>query len=96
MLAKVLFLELYIRLYQDQDFKIPIIDEISMVGQNKFNLVNLRMQEQRGCPTHFVNECDYIKIFIPTETSHDKWMFSESNRECGPLGTNLWYEFSHV
>lgn len=30
-----------------------IIDEISMVGQNMFNFVNLRLQEIRGCPKPF-------------------------------------------
>lgn len=29
------------------------IDEISMVGQNMFNFVNLRLQEIRGCPKPF-------------------------------------------
>lgn len=33
--------------------KVLIIDGISIVGQNMFNFVNLRLQEIRGCPKPF-------------------------------------------
>lgn len=77
--------------------KVLIIDEISMVGQNMFNFVNFRLQEIRGCPKPFggvsvitVGDLYQLKPVM------DKWIFSQSERDYGPLGANLWKDNFHM
>ncbi|XP_065942635.1 uncharacterized protein [Magallana gigas] len=77
--------------------KVLIIDEVSMVGQNMFNFVNLRLQEIRGCPKPFggvsvitVGDLYQLKPVM------DKWIFSQFERDYGPLGANLWKDNFHM
>lgn len=77
--------------------KVLIIDEISMVGQNMFNFVNLRLQEIRGCPKPFggVSVITVGDLYQPKPVM-DKWIFFQSERDYGPLGANLWKDSFHM
>lgn len=65
--------------------KVLIIDEISLVGQNMFNFVNLRLQEIRGCPKPFggVSVITVGDLYQPKPVM-DKWIFFQSERDYGP------------
>lgn len=71
--------------------KVIFIDEISMVGQNMFNFINLRLQEIKGCTlpfggTSIVTVGDLFQL----RPVMDNWIFTQSNKGYGPLAANLW------
>lgn len=71
--------------------KVLVIDEISMVGQNMFNFVNLRLQEIRGCTSLF-GGISVITVgdLFQLKPVYDSWIFCQNLRDYGPLGINLW------
>lgn len=71
--------------------KVIFIDEISMVGHNMFNFINLRLQEIKGCTlpfggTSIVTVGDLFQL----RPVMDNWVFTQSNKGYGPLAANLW------
>lgn len=71
--------------------KVIFIDEISMVGHNMLNFINLRLQEIKGCTlpfggTSIVTVGDLFQL----RPVMDNWIFTQSNKGYGPLAANLW------
>lgn len=72
--------------------KLLFIDEISMVGKNMFNFINLRLQEILGCIRPFggISVICFGDLF-QLKPVFDQWIFASSNTESiASLGTNLW------
>ena len=71
--------------------KVVFIDEISMVGHDMFNFVNLRLQEIKGCSlpfggTSIITVGDLFQL----RPVMNNWIFTQSTKGYGPLAANLW------
>ena len=74
--------------------KILFIDEISMVGKNMFNSINLRLQEILDCTKPFggVSVISFGDLY-QLKPVFDQWIFASNNsstESIASLGTNLW------
>ena len=74
--------------------KILFIDEISMVGKNMFNSINLRLQEILGCTKPFggISVISFGDLY-QLKPVFDQWIFASNNsstESIASLGTNLW------
>ncbi|XP_062577467.1 uncharacterized protein LOC134239311 [Saccostrea cucullata] len=73
------------------NLKVIFIDEISMVGHGMFNFVNLRLQEIKGCTLPFGGlSVVAVGDLFQLKPVMDGWIFSQPNKEYGPLAANLW------
>lgn len=71
--------------------KVLVIDEISLVGQNMFNFVNVRLQEIKGCTSLFGGvSVKTVGDLFQLKPVYDSWIFCQNSRDYGPPGTNLW------
>ena len=76
-----------------RNLKVVFIDEISMVGKNMFNYINLRLQEIMRCSQPFGGiSIVAIGDLYQLQPVMDKWIFEIDNDNYGPLATNLWVE----
>lgn len=76
--------------------KMIIIDEISMVGRNMFNYINLRLQEIMGCTKPFGNVSVLaVGDLFQLKPVMDAWIFSENyaTPQMSSLAPNLWTEY---
>ena len=69
------------------------IDEISMVGKNMFNFINLRLQEIKGCTKPFggISLVAFGDLF-QLKPVMDSWIFTQSRNGIDCIGTNLWQD----
>ena len=82
---------------QYKNLKVLIIDEISMVGNKMFCLLNLRLQQIKENQrlfggVHVIVVGDFFQL-MPV---FDQWIFSNLSAEYGPLATNLWTQCGFV
>ena len=74
-----------------RDLSVVMIDEISMVGNNLFNYVNLRLQEIKGNKKPFGGvHMIVIGDLFQLKPVFDHWIFDDLTSEYGSLATNLW------
>ena len=78
-----------------QALKVVIIDEISMVGREMLNFINLRLQEVQGCARPF-GSVSVLAVgdLFQLRPVQDAWVFSQVYKtpqmQC--MGTNLWVD----
>ena len=77
--------------YNLQNIRLLIIDEVSMVGCNMFNFINLRLQELMGCK----EPCGNISLLLVGDLFQlrpvmDRWIFQPSPGSYEGLTPNLW------
>jgi len=80
-----------------RNLKVVMIDEISMVGNKMFNIINLRLQEIMRNKKHFGGvHVIAIGDLFQLKPMFDDWIFqdlkSTAGHEYGSLATNLWVE----
>ena len=77
--------------YKYFHLQIVFIDEISMVGKNMFNFINLRLQEIKGCTKQFgsISLVAFGDLF-QLKPVFDSWIFTQSTTGIDNIGTNLW------
>ncbi|XP_070548510.1 uncharacterized protein [Ptychodera flava] len=77
-----------------QNLSVVIIDEISMVGNQLFNFINLRLQQIKGNNQPFggVSMITVGDLF-QLKPVMDGWIFKDLTTNYGPLATNLWKEY---
>ena len=73
--------------------KMVFIDEISMVGKNMFNFINLRLQEIKGCTKPFggISLIAFGDLF-QLKPVMDSWIFSQPRTGIACLSANLWQD----
>lgn len=76
-----------------QHLKMVFIDEVSMVGRNMFNFINLRLQEIAGTNTLFggVSIIAFGDLF-QLKPVMDSWIFCQSTAGCSlhNIASNIW------
>ncbi|XP_052276203.1 uncharacterized protein LOC127875286 isoform X2 [Dreissena polymorpha] len=77
--------------------RVLIIDECSMVGNNMFNFINLRLQEIMGNIKDF-GGLSVIAVgdFYQLKPVFDDWIFNNLKDDYGPLARNLWKDLFEV
>ena len=73
--------------------QVVIIDEISMVGHDLFNLINSRLQQIKD-PKHIFGGVSVIVCgdLFQLKPVFDGWIFKRSPNSYGPIASNLWEE----
>ena len=78
------------------DLKIVIINEISMVGRNMFNFINLRLQEIMGTNIPFGGlSILAVGDLFQLKPVFDSWIFSQfyNTTDLSCMATNLWLDY---
>jgi len=77
--------------------KLLIIDEISMVGNRMFSLIDQRLQQIKGC-TQIFGGISVLAVgdLYQLKPVFDGWIFKNLSREYGPLAVNLWRDNFHI
>ena len=78
------------------DLKGVTIDEISMVGRNMFNFINLRLQEIMGTNIPFGGlSILAVGDLFQLKPVFDSWIFSQfyNTTDLSCMATNLWLDF---
>lgn len=71
--------------------KVVFIDEISKLGNKMLNLINLRLQEIKGCQLPFGGvSIIAIGYLFQLKPVMDGWIFSQLQADYGPISANLW------
>ncbi|XP_070548911.1 uncharacterized protein [Ptychodera flava] len=77
-----------------QNLSVVIIDEISMVGNELFNFINLRLQQIKGNNQVFGGiSVICVGDLFQLKPVMDNWIFNDLIKDYGPLATNLWKEY---
>jgi len=80
-----------------RNLKVIFIDEISMVGHDMLNFINLRLQQIMGT-TQVFGGVSMILIgdLCQLQPVGDGWIFNDLTSAYGPLATNLWKQYFFI
>ncbi|XP_033725275.1 uncharacterized protein LOC117315237 [Pecten maximus] len=75
-----------------RDLSIVIIDEVSMVGNKMFSLINECLQRIKGNQKQLFGGVSVILIgdLYQLKPVMDHWIFQDLQEQLGPLATNIW------